>query len=80
MGPDDFKRCMDENVRTGIAPKRGQLTHPSRCWRVFNVLFQERKAHADAYAPLFKAAVRTSVTEGELDLVKASLSAMPAAP
>jgi hypothetical protein len=45
----------------------------SRCWRVFDMLYLESRAHAQDYAPLFKTAVRANLVEGALEQVKASL-------
>jgi predicted SprT family Zn-dependent metalloprotease len=56
----------------GQLPPRGAASHPSSCWRIYNISQREAMAHADAYKPFMNNSL-LSLTEGALEEVKKGL-------
>jgi hypothetical protein len=59
-------------LRSGQLPPRGSASHPSSCWRIYNINQREAMVHADAYKP-FMSNSKLSVTEGKLEEIKKGL-------
>jgi hypothetical protein len=57
------------------AIERGTGTHPSNCWRLYDIQFLEAELHREVYGPLLPAATKVTILEGELEAVKAGLPA-----
>jgi hypothetical protein len=66
-----------EGIKNGLGPTidRGSSSHPSECWRKYDIQFLEMDKHKQDYAPLLSNATRVDIFPGELAKVKASLPA-----
>jgi hypothetical protein len=56
----------------GQLPPRGAASHPSSCWRIYNISQREAMAHAEAYKPFMTNSL-LSLTDGALDELKKGL-------
>ncbi|HET9239061.1 MAG TPA: M48 family metalloprotease [Oligoflexus sp.] len=56
----------------GQLPPRGAASHPSSCWRIYNISQREAMAHAEAYKPFMNNSL-LSLTVGALEEVKKGL-------
>lgn len=63
----DCRKQLTE-IRAGGAniPDRGSNTHPSACWRMYDIMIYEAKKHANDYAPLLAKACKIDLFPGEL--------------
>lgn len=48
-------------VNLRIEPYRGYSTHPTGCWRLYNIFINENLSHKDDYKDLFAAARQTTI-------------------
>lgn len=74
MQPDDYNDCQSNYVAKRIVPTRGKLRHPSKCWRIYNLLVLEAEYHKKDYAEFFTTAKIATLFPGELDAIKAKLA------
>lgn len=56
----------------GQLPSRGAASHPSSCWRIYNISQREAMAHAAAYKPFMTNSL-LSLTDGALEELKKGL-------
>jgi hypothetical protein len=60
-------------LEKGEIPDRGRQSHPSSCWRIYDINFLESGLHKKDYEPLLPGATQETLFPGELDDVKAYL-------
>lgn len=66
----ELETCLNENIAKKVAPLRGEKSHPSACWRIYNIEVLEEELHKDTYVPLKDKAFTKELFPGELDDIK----------
>ncbi len=73
-GSQEYNQCEDilSKLREGqqVTIERGNESHPSECWRAYNIQFLETIKHKNDYSSLLSKATIVELFPGELDRVK----------